>query len=280
MKPIWPEVTPPMLIPERWSRRLHEIVFEADTPEGRAFDLVLMVAIVLSVVAVALESVPSIAQEWGGPLRVAEWIFTVVFTVEYILRLLCLRHPWRYVRSFYGVVDLASTLPTWLSLFLPGAQTLLVIRTLRLLRVFRILKLGRWMREAGVLGAALKGSARKIAIFLGFVLTVVLIAGTAMYLVEGPEYGFTDIPTSMYWAVVTLTTVGYGDISPGTPLGRFLASILMISGYGVLAVPTGIVSVELAQAMREVDNRACQGCGADGHNPQAKFCRACGHTLD
>lgn len=269
-----------MLLPERWTGRLHEIVFEADTPEGRAFDIVLMAAIMLSVAAVALESVPSIASRWGSQLRVAEWVFTVVFTIEYILRLLCLRHPWRYVRSFYGLVDLASTLPTWLSLFVPGAQTLLVIRTLRLLRVFRILKLGRWMRESVVLGAALKGSARKIAIFLGFLLTVILISGTAMYLIEGPEHGFTDIPTSMYWAVVTLTTVGYGDISPGTTLGRFLASILMISGYGVLAVPTGIVSVELAQAMRDVDNRACQGCGTDGHNPQAKFCRSCGTSLE
>lgn len=269
-----------MLLPERWTRRLHEIVFEADTPEGRAFDLVLIVAILLSVAAVALESVSTIALQWGPQLRVAEWIFTVVFSIEYILRLLCLRHPWRYVRSFYGLVDLASTLPTWLALFIPGAQTLLVIRTLRLLRVFRILKLGRWMREAGVLASALRGSARKIAIFLGFLLTVVLLSGTAMFLIEGPEHGFTDIPTSMYWAVVTLTTVGYGDISPGTALGRLLASALMISGYGVLAVPTGIVSVELAQAMREVDNRACQGCGADGHDPKARFCRACGNGLE
>jgi voltage-gated potassium channel len=269
-----------MLLPHHWTHKLHEVVFEADTPAGRTFDLFLLMAIVLSVSAVALESVPSIASTWGTHLRVAEWVFTAIFTVEYILRLLCLHNPWRYARSFYGLVDLASTLPTWIGLFLPGAQAFLVIRILRLLRVFRVLKLGRWLGEALVLGAALRGSARKIGIFLGFLLTVILIAGTVMYLVEGPEHGFTDIPTSMYWAVVTLTTVGYGDIYPATPLGKFIASALMISGYGVLAVPTGIVSVELAQAMREVDNRACQGCGADGHNPQARFCRTCGHPLD
>lgn len=269
-----------MILPDRLRIRLHEIVFEADTPEGRAFDLALIVAILLSILVVALESVVSIAARWGDALVVAEWTFTVLFTVEYVLRLLCLKHPWRYVRSFYGLVDLLSTVPTWIALFVPGAQTLLVIRVLRLLRVFRILKLGRWVGEARVLVTALRSSARKIAVFLGFVGAVILISGTVIYLIEGPENGFKDIPTSMYWAVVTLTTVGYGDISPVTPLGRFFASLLMIAGYGVLAVPTGIVTVELTQAMKEVDTRACSGCGADGHNPKARFCRECGTPLN
>lgn len=269
-----------MLLSDRLATRLHEIVFESDTPEGRAFDLVLLVAILLSILVVALDSVAPIAAVWGGSLNAAEWIFTGIFTVEYVLRLLCLKQPWRYVRSFYGLVDLLSTLPTWIALFTPGAQALLVIRVLRLLRVFRILKLGRWVGEARFLMMALRASARKIAVFLGFVSIVILISGTIIYLIEGPENGFKDIPTSMYWAVVTLTTVGYGDISPVTPLGRFFASLLMISGYGVLAVPTGIVTVELAQALREVDNRACRSCGADGHNPKARFCRECGSPLD
>lgn len=268
-----------MLIPSKWAERLHEIVFEADTPAGRGFDLALLAAIFVSVVAVALESVPSIAENWGFELRMTEWVLTGLFTMEYLVRVACLRRPWRYIISFYGLIDLLSILPTWASLVVPGAQSLLVIRVFRLLRVFRILKLARWLGEASILATALRASGRKIAIFLGFVGAVILIAGTVMHLVEGPEHGFTDIPTSMYWAVVTLTTVGYGDIAPGTPLGKFLASLLMIAGYGVLAVPTGIVSVELAQAAREVDNRACRSCGADGHDPRARFCRSCGHTL-
>lgn len=269
-----------MILPERLAERVHSVIFESDTPAGKIFDLVLLGTILLSTVVVALESVPSVARDYGASLRWMEWILTGLFTFEYLLRLACLRRPLRYARSFFGVVDFLSILPTWVSLFVPGAQSLLVVRALRFLRVFRILRLATWLAEARVLGLALRNSARKILVFLGFVGTTVLIMGALMYLVEGPEHGFTDIPTSVYWAIVTLTTVGFGDIAPATPLGRFLASLLMIVGYAVLAVPTGIVSVELSQAYRTIDPRACRTCGADGHDPKARFCNACGGVLD
>ena len=270
---------------ESWRARLHEIVFEADTPEGKAFDVLLLVAIVVSVLAVMLESVVGIASRYGPTLRSIEWLFTGLFTIEYVLRLATVRRPLRYAFSFFGIVDLLSIVPTWASLFLPGTQSLLVIRTLRLLRVFRVLKLAQFVREAGVLMGALRSSGRKIIVFLGVVLTIVMIAGATMYLVEGAEHGFTSIPKGMYWAIVTMTTVGYGDVAPQTAPGRFLASILMIMGYGILAVPTGIVTVEMAGAFRRggglaaISTQACRACSAEGHDPDAKHCKYCGETL-
>lgn len=265
----------------RWRSKLHEVIFEADTPAGKAFDVGLLVAIVASVLVVVLESVPSIRAEHGRLLWVVELIFTCLFTVEYLLRLISVRRPGRYARSFFGVVDLLALLPTYLSVLVPGAQTLLVVRALRLLRVFRILKLGEFLGEARMLILALKASVRKIVVFLGAVLVMVLIIGSLMYLVETPESGFTSIPQSMYWAIVTLTTVGYGDIAPQSVLGRILASLVMILGYGLIAVPTGIVTVELSQTGRPrlVSTQACPSCGAEGHDSDARHCKHCGAPL-
>ncbi len=260
--------------------RLHEIIFEADTPAGKAFDVALLVLIILSVISVMLESVPSVAARYGPQLRTFEWIVTILFTIEYVLRLYCVGKPWRYARSFFGIVDLLAILPSYLSLTIPGAQSLLVIRALRLLRVFRVLKLAHFVGEAKDLTAALRASARKIIVFLGAVLTIVIIVGSMMYLIEGEANGFVSIPTSIYWAIVTMTTVGYGDIAPQTPLGKILASIIMIMGYGIIAVPTGIVSVELAGAVRDkVSTQACPDCGAGQHDSDAVHCKFCGARL-
>ena len=263
----------------RWRARLHEVIFEADTPAGRAFDVGLLVAILVSVLAVMLESVPDIRREYGGALRAVEWALTVVFTIEYALRLVAVDHPWRYVRSFFGLVDLLAVVPTYLALLLPAAQSLMVIRAIRLLRVFRILKLAHFLDEAQQLVLALRASRRKITVFLGGVVTIALIMGALMYLVEGEAHGFTSIPTSTYWAVVTMTTVGYGDVVPKTALGKFLASALMILGYAIIAVPTGIVSVELAKTSRAVSRQACLACGAEGHDVDATHCKYCGVHL-
>jgi len=263
-----------------WRHQLHEVIFEADTPAGKAFDVALLVAILLSVLAVLLESVAAIQAVYGFPLLVVEWFFTALFTVEYILRLLCVRRPLRYAVSFFGIVDLLAVLPTYLSLFVSGTQSLLVIRALRLLRVFRVLKLSHFVGEAAILRAAIHASMRKILVFLGTVLTLMVIVGTLMYLIEGEQSGFTSIPQSVYWAVVTMTTVGYGDIAPQTPLGKILASIVMIVGYGIIAVPTGIMTVELADVRkRAISTQACPNCGADGHDPDARFCKFCGARL-
>jgi len=259
--------------------RLHEIIFEADTPAGKAFDVALMVAIVLSVVAVMLESVADISNRYGAILRAFEWGFTILFTVEYGLRLYSVGRPLRYARSFFGLVDLLAIVPTYLSLVFVGAQSLLVIRALRLLRAFRVLKLGQFLVEAHALSTALRSSVRKIVIFMGTVLTLVLIVGALMYLIEGPENGFTSIPQSVYWAIVTMTTVGYGDIAPQTVAGKILASMVMIMGYGIIAVPTGIVTVEMVSAGRKVSTQACRSCAAEGHDPDAKFCKFCGVKL-
>ncbi len=263
--------------------RLHEIIFEADTPMGKAFDVVLLVLIVLSVVAVMLESVEAIDRAYHIELRVVEWTLTIVFTIEYLLRLLTVRRPLRYATSFFGIVDLLAILPTWLSLFFAGAHSLLVIRALRLLRVFRIFKLARYLDESRQLMIALRASARKILVFLFAVLTLVVIIGSVMYLIEGtrPNSGYTSIPRSVYWAIVTLTTVGYGDITPQTVPGQILASIVMIMGYGIIAVPTGIVSVEMARtsSSRSVSTQACPSCGKDGHDPDAVHCKFCGAPL-
>lgn len=259
--------------------RLHEIIFEADTPEGRLFDLVLLLAIGASVLVVMLESVAEVRARVGPTLRALEWGFTVLFTIEYGLRLATVREPLRYARSLFGIIDLVAVLPTYVSLILPGAQTFLVLRLLRLLRIFRVLKLAEYLRESRVLGQALRASRRKIFVFLLTVVTIVVIVGTLMYVIEGEEHGFTNIPISIYWAVVTLTTVGYGDVAPVTPLGRMLSILLMLTGYGIIAVPTGIVTVELTRATRPVSTQACPNCGADGHEYDAIFCRRCGTKL-
>ena len=269
---------PPDLSPTQ--QKLQEIIFEADTPAGKAFDVSLMVVIILSVVAVMLESSSAIQARYGPWLRTFEWIVTILFTIEYVLRLFCVGKPVRYARSFFGIVDLLAILPSYLSLFIPGAQSLLVIRALRLLRVFRVLKLAHFVGEASELRAALRASARKIIVFLGAVLTCTLIVGSLMYLIEGEANGFTSIPVSIYWAIVTMTTVGYGDIAPHTALGKILASAIMILGYGIIAVPTGIVSVELADVVRKkVSTQACPDCGAGGHDADAAYCKFCGEKL-
>jgi len=263
-----------------WRHRLHEVIFEADTPGGRAFDLALLVVILASVGVVLAESVPALRAEFGDTFHRLEWGFTALFTVEYLLRLLSVRRPLAWARSFFGVIDLVAVLPTYLALVVPGAQTLLVLRALRLLRVFRILKLAALLEEATALRAALVASRRKILVFFAFVLVLVLILGSAIYLVEGEANGFTSIPTSIYWAIVTLTTVGYGDLAPQTPLGQLLASFVMLLGYAIIAVPTGIVTSEmLAAHRRPVSNQACPACGLEGHDADARHCKYCGARL-
>jgi voltage-gated potassium channel len=263
-----------------WRRRLHEIIFEADTRAGRAFDVALLVTIVVSVVVVVLESVRSLRSAHGPAFLAFEWLITSLFTVEYVLRLISVSRPLRFATSFYGIVDLAAVVPTYLGLLVPDTHYLLIVRALRLLRVFRILKLAEFLREARQLQQALRESRRKIAVFLFTVLTIVLIVGALMYVVEGEEHGFVDIPTSIYWAIVTLTTVGYGDLAPETPLGKVLASVVMLLGYGILAVPTGIVTVELAKAARApISTQACPACGRDCHDADAVHCKFCGAPL-
>jgi voltage-gated potassium channel len=261
--------------------RLHQIIFEADTRAGRAFDLGLLLAIVASVIVVMLESVASVRVHFGPELRVLEWAFTILFTVEYALRLFTVHRPLRYAVSVFGLIDLFAILPTYLSIFVPGAQSFLVIRLLRLLRIFRILKLGEYLRESRVLVDALRASRRKIQVFLLSTLTIVVVVGALMYVIEGEEHGFTSIPVSIYWAVVTLTTVGYGDLAPETPLGQGLAVLLMLTGYGIIAVPTGIVTAEIARAASAtpITAQACPACGLGAHEHDAVYCRKCGARL-
>jgi voltage-gated potassium channel len=260
--------------------RLREIIFGTDTAAGRAFDVVLLWVIVLSVLVVLFESVASLRQQYGTALRVVEWVFTILFSIEYILRIYSAYRPRGYVFSFFGFVDLLAVIPTYLSFFFAGAQSLIVIRSLRLLRVFRVLKLTHYLGEAQVLLVALRASRRKITVFLGGVLATVLIVGSAMYLVEGEASGFSSIPRAMYWAIVTMTTVGYGDIAPVTVPGQFLAAILMILGYGVIAVPTGIVSAEMVQQRRHAASaRTCPTCYLAEHDEDAGYCKHCGTAL-
>lgn len=263
-----------------WRTVLHEVIFEADTPTGKGFDVLLIVSILASVAAVMLDSMGAVQLQYGRLLLVIEWVFTLLFTVEYILRLLCVGRPIKYAVSFYGVVDLLAIIPTYLSLVLPGSQYLLVIRILRILRIFRILKLVSYLGEARLLMQALRASSRKVAVFLFTVLTLVVIFGSLMYVIEGAANGFTSIPRSIYWAIVTLTTVGYGDISPQTALGQALASLVMILGYAIIAVPTGIVTVEMSQTFgRKVSTQACPECSAEGHDADASHCKHCGSAL-
>ncbi len=268
-----------------WRSRLHEIIYETNTPAGKAFDVALLFFIVASLVIVAMDSVPETHAKHGLLFYRLEWALTIVFTLEYILRLLVIRKPMRFVRSPLGLIDLLAILPSYLSFFIPGAQSLLVLRVMRLLRVFRIFKLSHYMKEAQFLTEALRGSLRKIAIFMFTVVTITIILGSVMYLVEGAEAGFTSIPTSIYWAVVTITTVGYGDIAPLTALGKLISSLMMLIGYGIIAVPTGIISSEIVarqraqQKVAEQGGEVCPSCGKEGHDRNAIFCKWCGSRL-
>jgi len=263
-----------------WREKLYEIIFEADTPLGKLFDEILIVCIIASVLVVMLDSVTWIRKDHEGLLYVLEWFFTIIFSIEYVLRLISVKRPVKYATSFFGIVDLLTVIPTYLDLFLPGTRFLLVIRILRVLRIFRVLKLAKYVGEADLLVRAIKASSRKIVIFLFSVITLVVILGSMMYIVEGSDHGFTSIPKSIYWAIVTLTTVGYGDVAPQTSLGQALSVVVMIMGYSIIAVPTGIVTVEMAQAFKEsISTRSCHGCSSGGHDPDAKHCKYCGSEL-
>jgi voltage-gated potassium channel len=254
-------------------------IFGTSTKAGKRFDVILLWAIVVSVMLVMLESVPSIHDRFLTELRYAEWFFTVLFTIEYALRIIVVRNPMRYILSFYGLVDLISILPSYMGLIITGSHSLMVVRTLRLLRVFRVLKLMRYVRELRSLGDAIVGSRRKIAVFLMSVLALTVIFGTVMYMIESKEAGFTSIPRSIYWAIVTLTTVGYGDIAPQTVAGQLLASIIMLLGYAIIAVPTGLVTAELINEKHENSSEICDRCGAQDHTDDARYCRRCGHRM-
>lgn len=265
-------------------QKLFVIVFGTETRAGKLFDIILLWAIVLSVLSVMLESVREFRDNYDTLFFVSEWMFTILFTAEYLLRIFITAQPKKYVFSFFGIVDLLATLPTYLTLFMVGGSYLVVIRSLRLLRIFRILKLGRYLREASVLTSALAASRYKIFVFLGAVFTLAMIMGTLMYMIEGGESGFTSIPRSIYWAIVTITTVGYGDIAPQTVLGQAFASMLMLMGYAIIAVPTGIVTSEIAQAEKnqrktESSGKECVACGKKGHDHDAIFCKNCSAKL-
>lgn len=265
-----------------WRQRVYRVIYESDTPAGRLFDKVIVAAILVSVIVVMMDSV----QNWHNRHRIAfeitEWFFTVIFTIEYIARLASVDRPLRYARSFFGIVDLIAVLPTYLALFLPELHALIDVRVLRLLRIFRIFRLTEYVAEYQVMGEALLASRRKILVFLVAVLMVALILGTLLYVVEGPEHGFSDIPTAVYWAITTITTVGFGDITPQTDAGRLIASVMMLLGWGTLAVPTGIVTAEITirrHARPPLVARACEQCGAEGYGPEANFCQHCGAKL-
>ena len=276
-----PMETPGQQKPAKGFRaHLHEIIFEADTPMGRLFDVALIWFILVSVLAVMLDSVAGIRARHGTLLTTAEWVFTIIFTIEYLLRLSCIGRPWKYATSFFGVVDLLAIIPTYLSLLLPGSQYLLVIRILRVLRIFRVLKLVQFLNEMNTMTRALRASGRKIAVFLFTVTTLMVVFGAVMYLIEGAENGFDNIPRSIYWAVVTMTTVGYGDISPQTAVGQAVAALVMMLGFAIIAVPTGIVASEMSRAERRVvSTQACPRCAAEGHDADAVHCKKCGAKL-
>ncbi|HEX5371990.1 MAG TPA: ion transporter [Aquabacterium sp.] len=272
-----------------WRLKLYTIIFEADTVAGRRFDQAVLIAILVSVAVVVLDSVQSLQTRWGGIFTAIEWFFTLAFTAEYVLRLICLRRPLSYALSFFGIIDLLSVLPTYLAILVPEAHLLIDVRILRLLRVFRIFKLTGFVNEYTSLGRAIQASRRKILVFLSFVLMVVLVLGTVMHVIEGPEHGFTSIPTSMYWAVTTMTTVGFGDITPKTDLGRLVSSLMMLLGWGVLAVPTGIVTAEMTAQRQQGGNgggatspsttRTCPNCLTEGLSHEANYCWKCGTEL-
>ncbi len=265
-----------------WRESLNDIIFGAEKPLAKAFDLILIFSIFCSVISVMLSSIDDMQQQYSQIFFYIEWFFTLLFTIEYILRLICVRKPWLYCRSFFGIVDFLSIIPTYLSFLFPSVKYMLVVRIFRLLRVFRILKLSEYLGEAQVLLSALSKSRHKILVFLYTVVTLVVIFGSLMYVVEGGDAGFTSIPQSVYWAIVTMTTVGYGDIAPQTTFGQIIASFMMIMGYGIIAVPTGIYSSELLKAnkMARINNEACPDCGETGHDFDASYCKYCGHFLE
>lgn len=265
-----------------WREALNTIIYGSETRLGKAFDVVLIISIIISVVSVILGSVTQIQIKYQEVLFVIEWFFTILFSLEYALRLISVRRPLLYARSFFGIVDFLSIIPTYLSFLLPNIKYMLIIRMLRLLRVFRVLKLAEYMDEAQVLMTALNKSWRKILVFLHTILALVVIFGSLMYVIEGKDAGFTSIPKSIYWTIVTLTTVGYGDIAPQTPFGQMIAAFIMIMGYGIIAVPTGIYSAELVKTFKSggINNDACPDCGKTGHDYNAEYCKYCGHILD
>ncbi len=262
-------------------RKLYSIIFKANSPAGKAFDILLLVVIILSVTLVILETIPSINSKYLRTLKILEWIITGIFTLEYCIRIMVLQKSSRYIFSFYGIIDFLAIIPTYISLFFTGAQGLMVIRGLRLLRVFRILKLSRYLDESRIIVEALKASRIKISVFIFAIMMIIIIIGTLMYLVEGEGSGFNSIPSGIYWAIVTLTTVGYGDITPLTPLGKFISGVVMILGYAIIAVPTGIVTAELTRKYRTGGkNKICSGCGLEFHETDAVFCRKCGSKIE
>jgi voltage-gated potassium channel len=267
--------------PKPLRTRVYETIYESDTPAGRTFDLALTFAILVSVGVVMADSVASLHALYGRWFLIAEWVFTALFSIEYLLRLWSAHRPLAYARSPLGLIDLFAVLPAYLSLFFPGGHYLVVVRILRVVRVFRVLKLTHFVGEGNALAEALRASRHKISIFLVVVLSVVVVVGSIMYLIEGPASGFASIPTSIYWAIVTLTTVGYGDLAPVTTIGKMFASFVMILGYGIIAVPTGIVSAELINKVHgQVTSQVCRQCMAGNHAPDARFCRRCGHSLE
>lgn len=267
---------------KNWKTKLYKIIYEADTSAGKWFDIILIIAIVLSILLVMLESVESFNSKYNKYLNISEWVITILFTLEYFARILVIKKPTKYIFSFYGIIDFLATIPKYVSLIFGGAQALIVLRALRLLRVFRILKLTRYLGASINLTTALKASKTKILVFLFSVIVLTIIFGTIIYLVEGPKNGFTSIPLSMYWAIVTLTTVGYGDLSPSTPFGQFIASFVMILGYGIIAVPTGIVTSEMSKLSPKIyaNTQSCPHCLADKHLDGAEFCHKCGGNLN
>lgn len=271
---------------KKWRTRLHIIIYGTDTKAGKLFDLILLIVILASIVLVMLESVKEIDQKYHSFLNIAEWVVTILFTLEYIARIITVKKPWKYITSFYGIVDLLSTIPKYISLLIAGTHALVALRALRLLRVFRILKLARFLGESNSIVTALRASRVKISVFLFAVVIISIILGTIMYIIEGDKSGFTSIPRGIYWCIVTLTTVGYGDISPVTPLGQFIASIVMIMGYGIIAVPTGIVTAEIAVQEQSRNRKSkskkqisCLGCGTEDHKKNADYCYNCGISL-
>ncbi|WP_026461843.1 ion transporter [Adhaeribacter aquaticus] len=261
--------------------KLYTIIFEAETRAGKLFDVMLIIVILLSILTVLLESVAKLRQDFQQTFVLAEWTFTILFTIEFILRIYSSPKPKKYLTSFFGVVDLLSILPTYISLLVPGSHYFMIIRVLRLLRIARIFKLSHYLHEGQILSNALKASATKIIVFIATVMMLVVIIGALMYVIEGTEHGFTSIPKSIYWAIVTLTTVGYGDIAPQTTLGQFLASVVMLLGYGIIAIPTGIVTVEMANASHpKTTTQVCPNCYKEGHEEKANFCNQCGHRLN
>ncbi len=267
---------------KNWKNKLHEIIYEADTPAGKWFDIVLLILILTSIVVVMLESITSVEILYAHELNVAEWVFTILFSLEYFARIISIKKPKEYIFSFYGIIDFLSTIPKYLSLFFVGSHALIALRALRLLRVFRILKLARFIGEGNEMSKALKASRARISVFLLAVFMLCVILGTIMYMIEGgTDSGFTSIPRSVYWAIVTLTTVGYGDIAPVTGFGQFIASIIMILGYAIIAVPTGIVTSEMSKKVSKphLNTQNCPNCSASKHRDDADFCYECGHKL-